>query len=247
LPSGDGVRFAHGAILDPYYKQAVQWLNEIHEQAIRKRIAEQPHAGMTYAVQFDDERLKLLLRPLSGPRYAKANLATPGAGKIVAQLIELEKSFDWLPYYKLHDKLFKEQMALDAEWNSLSFELHRQIPLVQTEWGMQKDPKKEQEVTDLLARKQLKNGIGLFQKYQQAWMQYFNRFADGAIKLQQIKKSAYFDNGDKQLTSFFAEVQARALEAIERMIWLEYGIVERGELLSFDERLIPHISSLQHQ
>ncbi|HEY1113625.1 MAG TPA: hypothetical protein VGE66_08680 [Chitinophagaceae bacterium] len=242
MPSADGDRFADAVFLNPVYEQAVEWLSELHRERIEKRINENRREQMTYAVQFDDERTKLALRPLVGQEVRRKYAGTSEEGRqLLQQLIQLEAAFDFLSFYKEWDKITKEQMALDAEWNSLAFELERKIPMVQTEWGLQKDDKKQKEVSERLARKKIKDGTSIFTKRQQSWTAYFDKYARAIGTFEQLVAQAKGSNllrNDPAIKVLLSEVQARAIEAMEKLIWMEFNLVAQGEMLFQDEQIL---------
>lgn len=242
MPSADGDRFADAVFLNPVYEQAVEWLSELHRERIEKRINENRREQMTYAVQFDDERTKLALRPLVGQEVRRKYAGTSEEGRqLLQQLIQLEAAFDFLSFYKEWDKITKEQMALDAEWNSLAFELERKIPMVQTEWGLQKDDKKQKEVSERLARMKIKDGTSIFTKRQQSWTTYFDKYARAIGTFEQLVAQAKGSNllrNDPAIKVLLSEVQARAIEAMEKLIWMEFNLVAQGEMLFQDEQIL---------
>lgn len=242
MPSADGDRFADAVFLNPVYEQAIEWLSELHRERIEKKIAESRNGEMTYTVQFDDERTKLALRPLVGNEVRRKYTGTSEEGRqLLQQLIHLEAAFDFLSFYKEWDKITKEQMALDAEWNSLAFELERKIPMVQTEWGLQKDDKMQKEVSERLAKMKIKDGTCIFTKRQQAWTAYFDKYARAIKKFEQLVAQAKGRNllrHDPAIKVLLSEVQARAIEAMERLIWTEFNLVAQGELLFQDEQIL---------
>lgn len=242
MPSADGERFADGVFLDPVYNQAVAWLSEVHEEKIVKKLQEHRNEEMTYAVQFDEERRKLALRPLAGPELVKKHPAiSKEVGLYLQQLVQLEASFDWVQYYKAWDKISKEQMALEAEWSSLSSDLQSKIPHRPSEWGLQKDPVKEKEVSERLIRLKMKDAHYLFLKRQQSWTAYFDKYTRAIEQFEQLAtgiKNQKTIGDHPVLQAMLREVQIRALEAMERMIWMEYTLVAQGELLFQDENIV---------
>lgn len=242
MPSAEGDRFADAVFLNPVYNQAVEWLSELHRERIDKKISESRRADMTYAVQFDEERLKLALRPLAGNEVMKNYAGAPAdVRQLLRQLVQLEGGFDFMSFYKEWNKIGKEQMALDAEWNSLAFELERNIPMMQTEWGLQKDDQKQKEVSERLARLKIKNGTYLFTKRQQSWAAYFDKYAKAIEQFEKLATrvkatKAAFDH--PAVIALMSEVQTRALEAMEKMIWQEFNLVAEGELLFQDEQIL---------
>ena len=241
MPSADGDRFADAVFLNPVYEQAVEWLSELHRERIEKKIAASRREEITYPVQFEDERTKLALRPLVGSGVKRTYKGGEAGRPVLEQLVQLEGAFDFLAFYKEWDRISKEQMALDAEWNSLSFELQEKIPMVQTEWGLQKDDQKQKEVSERLAKKKIKDGTYIFEKKQQAWTAYFDKYARAISQLEQlagaVKKNPLLRE-DPVIRTLLGEVQARALEAMEKMIWTEFNLVAQGELLFQGEQIL---------
>jgi hypothetical protein len=241
-PSADGERFTDAGFIDPVYNQAVTWLSQAHKEKIEQKIKENRNEEMTHSVQFDEEIRKLALRPLVGPELEKKHAAISEEVRLyLRQLVRLEAFFDWRQYYKEWDKIGKEQMALESVWNSLASELQSKIPLVQTEWGLQKDQTKEKEVSERLIRLKMKNAHHLFLKRQQSWTFYFDKYTRAIEQFEHLAaqlKTGKAIGDHPVLHTLLREVQVRALEAMERMIWMEYTVVAQAELLYQDENIV---------
>lgn len=237
IASQDWENFADALIINPFYQQVERWLANIYEENVSARIRANPNPDMTYGVQFNDEIMKLALRPLRGSTLLKRTYGNKSLQEQVVALVSLERSFNWQQYYKEYDAIIKEQMARNADWNSLAYDLQSNIPVVETEWGKQKDPVKEKEVSDLLMKKKLEDGVALFQMHQRAWSRHFNRFVEGIKKLEALKKSVLLHK-NAEVQGFLADVQARAIESIGKMIWIEYIIVGYGESVFQDWKIM---------
>ncbi|HVF82510.1 MAG TPA: hypothetical protein VM884_11270, partial [Flavisolibacter sp.] len=154
----------------------------------------------------------------------------------------------WQQYYKAYDKIRKEADALQAERSVKAFHLEEKVPMVQTEWGLQKDAEKLAVVTAQIARENVQADRHTFQLQRDTWSKYFEKYTAAAIQLQQLLLA--FDYGQKLsadeqklLLPAITDIQARSLEAIEKMIWQEMTLVAQGELLWFDLRLIKLIDA----
>lgn len=238
-----GEKFSYSEYLGPLDEQVKKWIFEIHNETIKRKIQEQPRKDMTYEVQYDDERLQLLRRPLAGPQAVKKTAAFSAAAKdIVAQLVQLEKSFDLQNYYQQYNHLFKEGIGKEAEWNSRNQKLQDEIPMVQTEYGLQKDEKKQAALSRQMIREKTQFQDALFSKHYTAWTSCFQKYSKGVAELQQLLQKINYGQHipageQKILLPLMADVQARALESIEKMIWEEMILLERGKVL-FDEQRI---------
>lgn len=228
------------AALSTAYEQLKSWISTIHEATILKKIEDFPQANMSFTIQFDDERLKLLMRPLIGPAMLKNQQLIKGLGQQnVEKLVALEKTFDWMQYYKAYDKIKKDWMQKDAAMGSESFELKESIPMVNTEWGLQKDPVKLRALTNRLAKEKVLAELQLFQQYQEIWNNYFNKYKASVIQLYQLLEEIHYgENLSSAEQKILADIQARSLESIERMVWEEMGLAISSEVFWNDKQIV---------
>ena len=240
VETNDGRKLDDAAIFNPVYGQLKSWVSFIHEAVIMKKIEESPQANMSFSIQFEDERWKLALRPLIGAGMQKNSLLIKSLGqKNVEKLVMLEKAFDWLEYYKSYEKIKKDWNQKDAALGSKSFELERNIPMVNTEWGLQKDPVKLQVLTSQLANERVQVQLEIFQLHQEAWNNYFNKYKAAVIQLHQLLEEVHYgENISLAEQRILADIQARSLESIEKMVWMEMSLVQQIELIWFGKQLV---------
>lgn len=238
-----GEEFSYSGVFTPLYEQVKTWIFAIHDETIKRKIQQQPRKDMTFEVQYDDERLQLLRRPLAGPLAVKNTAACSAATKgIVTQLMQMEKSFDWQNYYKQYDSFQKELIQKDAQWRSKNQQLQDEIPMVQTEYGLQKDEKKQAALSRQMIKEKTQFQNDLFSRLCTAWTSCFQKYSKGVAELQQLLQKINYGQHipageQKILLPLMADVQARALESIERMIWMEMVLLERGEVLFNEQRI----------
>jgi hypothetical protein len=244
-----GDKFGDGEKLDPVYEKVKGWVSALHKETILKKMKNSPRTDMSFEVQYEDERWQLAIRPFRGAQLEKKAATLGGDAKdLVKQLVCLEKVFDWQQYYKAYDKIRKEADALQAERSVKAFHLEEKVPMLQTEWGLQKDAEKLAVVTAQIAREKVQADRHTFQLQRDTWSKYFEKYTAAAIQLQQLLLAVDYGqklSADEQklLLPAITDIQARSLEAIEKMIWQEMTLVAQGELLWFDLRLIKFIDS----
>ncbi|WP_300600905.1 hypothetical protein [Niabella sp.] len=240
-----GEEFSYNEALNPPFEKVNAWIADIHDEEIKRKIRGHPRKDMSYKVQYDDEKLKLMLRPPAGPlALKKAASLGPAIKNIVSRLAELEKNFDWQSYYKQYDGFQKELIQKTAQWESKNQKLQDEIPVVQTEYGLQKDEKKQAALSAQMIREKTLFQNALYSRHCVAWSSSFQKYSKSIAVLQQLLLQINYGqqlSPDTQqlLLPLMADVQARALESIERMIWMEMILLERGEIL-FNEQRIGH-------
>ena len=239
-----GDKFSDGEIFNPVYEKIKGWVSALHKETILKRIKQSPRTNMSFEIQYEDERWKLAIRPFIGAQLEqKTNMLSSGARDLVKQLIQLEKVFDWQQYYKAYDKIRREADARQAERSVRASHLEEKVPIVETEWGLQKDASKLAIVTTQIAKENVQADRESFSMQRDTWMKYFTKYTTAAIQLQQLLQAVDYGqklsaNEQKLLLPAMADIQARSLEAIEKMIWQEMSLVAQGELLWFDQRQV---------
>jgi hypothetical protein len=237
-----GVKLNDALLRNPH-QQVLGWIKEIHDATIRAKISQNRRTDMTYDVQYDDERLKMLMRPtISASLRKRTSTASVSTRELVNQLTQFERSFDWQEYYKQYNTWSKEAMAKLAAWDSKNRELQDQIPMVQTEYGLQKDEKKEAALSKTMLAQKMQLHKELFEKHSAEWTSYFQNYRKQNLALQSLlEKIAYGQHlaaeEKKILLPAIADIQARGLEALERMIWQAMSLVMRGEQW-YNENLI---------
>ena len=120
-----------------------------------------------------------------------------------------------------------------------TFYLQENIPMVNTEWGLQKDPVKMQAITSQLAKENVLAELQIFQRYQETWNNYFNKYKTAVIELQQLLEEIHYgENLSSAEQKILADIQARSLESIERMVWEEMGLAIKSEMIWNDKQIV---------
>ncbi|RYZ29828.1 MAG: hypothetical protein EOO10_04975 [Chitinophagaceae bacterium] len=244
-----GDKLGDGIIFNPICAKLKAWVSSLHNETILGLIKKAPRADMSFDVQYEDERWQLALRPLIGPQLTKkATALSSGSKHLGNQLADIEKVFDWQQYYKAEEKIKRDGEAMQAELRVKAFDLEEKIPMVQTEWGLQKDAAKLAVVTTGVAKEKFAIDLRTFQLLQETWTFYYKKYTTAAIQIQQLFQLA--DYGQKLpveeqrvMLPAMADVQARSLEAIEKMILEEVMLVQYGELIWFDQKLIKEMDA----
>lgn len=232
-----GKKYNFSALTD-LRQQVLTWIKEIHDETIQAKIQANRRSDMRYEIQYEDERLRISIRPLKATQLAKQTAnASSTTREIVKQLIDLEQSFDWLEYYKLYDQWFKEVQAKLAAWDSKNNALSDKIPIVKTAYGEQKDEKKAAELSRQMLTEKLQIHRELFDKHIAVWTTYFRKYTRQNLVLQEllqkIKYGKELPADEKRiLLPALADVQARGLEAIEKMTWQAMLFLSHGEVWS---------------
>jgi len=237
-----GVKLNDVEILTPVFNQLKSWVGSIHEAVILKKIEDFPQSNMSFSIQFEDERLKLALRPLIGAAMLNNQELLKSLGRQnVEKLIALEKTFDWMQYYKAYEKIKKEYITKDAAIDSKSFDLEEKIPVVNTEWGPRKDPEKQRAVSNQLLKEKVQIELENFRIHQETWNFYFRKFKAALLQLHQLlEEFNYGENFSTAGQKILADIQARALEAVEKMVWKEFSLLFIGEMTWFDKEMAKH-------
>ncbi|WP_423735712.1 hypothetical protein [Chitinophaga caseinilytica] len=205
-----GEEFRTGALLDPPLGQCKQLVSAIHDATIRDIMKKSPRRDMPDSIQYEDERWKLALRPVLGPEV-KARLAglDAAARPVVTQIFELQAAFDWVNYYHEDEKIKKVFRQKEAAISS--------------------------ENAPGAARAKVELGKSLYEKQQQLWMDRFRKYTTALKTLQQLMEKIDYGEklsaADQKLAGkILGDVQARALEAHEKLVWNQTSIVMNGEL-----------------
>lgn len=208
--------------LEASYNLIKGWIADIHREAILKKMQTITRRDFPDSVVFEDERWKLALRPMLGAvaKEKILKLANPSKPSVL-KILELETLFDWVRFYEADEKIKKDIRAKIAAIN-----LENSLGNVRKKLDLQKDLYKQQSVL---------------------WSSYFKKYSGGIVALQElivaIQYGDQFNNSEKSIIlPIVKDVQARALESIEKMIWSEMQLVTTAELL-FNELQVLEIYS----
>jgi len=243
-----GDKLGDGIIFNPICEKLKTWVASLHDKTILKRIKQARRTDMSFDVQYEDERWQLAIRPLIGPQLMKASILSGEGRQLANKLVDIEKIFDWQQYYKAEQKMKRDGEALHAELRGRVFHLEEKIPMVQTEWGLQKDPAKLAALNRTIAKEKLAIDLTTFQHRRETWTLYFNKYVAAVLWLQQLIHLSDFGQklsvGEQEaILPAMADIQARSLEAIEKMVLEEIALVQQGELIWFDRKLVEQIDT----
>lgn len=205
-----GEEFALGARLDPPFLQFKSLVKTLHDPAIRSIMQKSPRKDMVDSVQYEDERWKLALRPVLGAGVkAKLGSLDPAIKQTVIQIFDMQSTFDWFNYYSEDEKLKKAFRQQEAALSS--------------------------ENAPGAAKAKAQLGKSLYEKQQQLWTGRYRKYTEALKALQQLMEKIDYGEGlnagEKQLVQqVLGDVQARALEAHEKLVWNAFSIVMNGEL-----------------
>lgn len=200
------------------YEEVKSLVKTIHNNTILRIMRASPRADMTDSVQYEDERWKLALRPLLGADVKAELLKTDASLRpTLIQIFEMQSMFDFAAYYGEEAKIKKEFAGKVSG-----------IP---------------GETSIAIAKGKLQLDIQQYEKQQMLWMGRYNKYTNGLLLLQQLLSKINYGEtlsaeDRKIVIPVLADVQARALESIEKLIWNEASIVISGELTYTDERIL---------
>lgn len=193
-------------------------IKAIHNNTIRHIMKTSPREDMVDSVQYEDERWKLALRPLLGADVkAKLLKIDVGVRPTVIQIFEMQSMFDFVAYYEADAKIKKDFVV--RTW------------LTTGETNMDTVKKKH------------RYKILQYETQQQLWMGRYNKYTKNFLLLQQLLDKINYGEtlsaeDRKIVISMLADVQVRALESLEKLIWNEASLVISGELLYNDEQIM---------
>jgi hypothetical protein len=203
-----GEKFRDAELLTPVWQETKELIAAIHDPAIRRKMKASPRSDMPDSIHYEEERLKLALRPMLGESsLAGISTTDPVLKQQLKQVLELQKVFDWQIYYREHynlEKLYREKAADLTIENSLE-KTQKKLELQQKLFGLQ----------------------------QALWLGRLENYRNGIARLVQLKKET-----GNVAAPVFADVQARALEAIEKLIWNEMQMVMTAELIYQDLKIL---------
>ncbi len=206
-----GEKLAEAALLDPVYNQIKEWISRLHDSVIRTKIHSSLRSDMSFETHYEEVRLRLALRPLvTSASLAKAKNLKADEKEAIQRILALQPSFNWLSYTgeeEKNRKAFREKLAGFDVFGSLA-----------------------------KSREKLAYEKKMFLQDRNLWISYFDKLAKAVLPLQQgLRQLDYgrklHPDDQKIIRPLLADVQARALESIEKMIWVEMQIVLRAELL----------------
>ncbi|KIC96000.1 hypothetical protein [Flavihumibacter solisilvae] len=203
------------AELNPVFEEIKKLVAAIHDQQILRQMKSVPRPDMPDSVHYQEIRWKLALRPAIAETSLAGIPETDHTSRnYLRQAIALQQVFDWQKYYKEDEALeknFREQC------NAITG-------------------------SDLEAvRKRLGLQCKLYSRQAELWGARLGRYSQGISQLQQIlQETAYGNNLTNRQAAIriLADVQARALESIEKLIWNEMQILMKAELLYQDLQIL---------
>ncbi len=210
------------ALTDPPLLNFRQQVCAIHDSGIRAIMQKAPRKDMTDSIQYEDERWKLALRPFLGADVkAKLIKADARVKPVMLQIFEMQSVFDWVDYYKQEEKVKKAFREKEAAAQSAVSE----------------------DNSTAIAKAKVDLDIQQYEKRQQMWMDRYSKYSRALISLQQLMESIRYGEGlppeDKKLVDYvLSDVQARALEAHEKLVWNEISVAIHGELTFNGMRIV---------
>ncbi len=200
------------------YEEIKSLVKTIHNNTILKIMQTSRREDMTDSVQYEDERWKLAVRPLLGADVKAKLLKTETSARpIVIQIFEMQHIFDFVKYYQEETKIKKEFAEKVSGITG--------------------------ETSTAIAKGKLQLDIQQYKKQQQLWIGRYHKYTKGLLLLQQLLDKINYGEtlpaeDSKIIIPVLADVQARALESIEKLIWNEESIVISGELAYNGERIL---------
>lgn len=204
--------------LDPSYYLLKGWIADIHREAILRKMQTITRKDFPDSVVFEDERWKLALRPMLGTVAKEKVLKLENPSRsFVLKILELQTRFDWVRYYEADEKIKNNTRAKIATLN-----LENSLENVRKKLDLQKD---------------------LYKQQRALWATYFAKYSDGIGALQQLLVAIQYGDlfnvrEQSVILPLLKDVQARALESIEKMIWSEMQLVISAELLFNDLQIL---------
>jgi hypothetical protein len=206
-----GDKFGDAEKLNPVYIEIKHLVAAIHDAAIRERMKKSRREDMPDSTQYEDERWKLALRPMLNNSVLAGipNLA-PAIKEKISTIVEMQKIFDWQIFYNEEariDKPFREKIAA-----------------IEQEPGLQ------------MAQKKLDTQKECFKLQRDLWIKSYHKYCQGVSRLQQLLRDLNYGmdltpTQKKIAIPILADVQARALESIEKLVWAEFSMVIKAELM----------------
>lgn len=213
-----GEEFGLSTLVDPPYFKFKKLTCQLHDSTIRAIMKRSPRKDMPDSIQYEDERWKLALRPMLGPDIRNKLAKTdPGVRPTILQVFEMQKIFDWAQYYRedeLIKKAFQEKVAGVTVENTITT-------------AKAKNKLEEQQ----------------YQKQQQLWMNRLDKYSQALRSLQQLLAKLDYGAGvnaaDRPIVKkVLADVLTRALEAHEKLLWIQNNIAISGELAYDGKRIV---------
>ena len=211
-----GDKFIDAELLNPVYEEVKQLLADLHAPAIKATMNAHPRTDMPDSVYFEDLRWKLALRPpVNKNIITSVSTSDTSLKRKLYQLIELQQAFDWQSYYKEYDRL--EKTYQDKE------------NVLPGENNLEK------------VRKKLALQQQLFEQQRKLCVTKLDQYTAAFNKLQTLLEHAGYQRGNgstNAVQKLLTDVQARALESIEKLVWKEMLLVQKAELLYADLQVL---------
>lgn len=213
-----GEKFRDAELLNPVYDEVKRLVAILHHQKIRAAMQAHPRRDMPDSIHYEEVRNKLALRPvIIENRLAAVVGSDENTRTLLRQVMALQAAFDWQVYFKKYDSLEKSFREKEAALPG-DHDIHwarKRLELQQQLYGLQRD----------------------------LWVNRLDKYSKGGYRLQQLLEEAHYGHDGPsrdEVVPLLADVQARALEAIEKLIWSEMLIVTKGELLFQDLKILEH-------
>lgn len=215
--SSFGEYFRDGELLNPPFYALKSIIAELLNDRIRERMKLVTRTDFPDSVIYEDERLKLALRPVIDLKKHPIASRLPAEVKIKMQrILAMQLLFDWQIYsdrdYKIV-KLWRQQIAAKESVGNMKAMIEK-IKLQKQQFSQQ----------------------------QELWTTYFNKFSKAANELDEELSDLSFTEvlspaDRKTVLLILADVQARSLEAIEKLVTNEMLIVTNAEVVFQDQRI----------
>jgi len=211
-----GEKFRDAELLNPVYEEVKQLVAAIHDEKIRAAMRARPRRDMPDSIHYEEVRNKLALRPMINEnRSAMVAGSDEKTKTLLRQVMALQAAFDWPVYYKKYDsleKLFRQKEAGLTGDHDIRW-VRKKLELQQQLYGLLRD----------------------------LWVNRLEKYSTALYRLQQLLEEAnygYDAPAHGAVVPLLADVQARALEAMEKLIWSEMLLVTKGELLFQDLKIL---------
>ena len=174
-----------------------------------------PRKDMPDSVHYEDTRWKLALRPQLGENTIAGIPSTDKRTRdLLMQVIALQQIFDWQKYYTEDETLEKKFRGLCTGITGTDLES---------------------------VRKKLDLQRTLYSRQAELWSTRLARYMKGISQLRHLLDDTAYGNNltNRQIAiPILADVQARAMESIEKLIWNEMQIVMKAELVYQDLQIL---------
>ncbi|GAO44211.1 hypothetical protein [Flavihumibacter petaseus] len=216
-----GEQFSFEEKVSVPYHQLGKLDASIHDAFIRDKMHAQPMPDMPDSVYAEDIRWKHAAnRPYldEGTRKKLQQLNSPHKVAVL-RIFDLQQQFGWQQFYKEENKIQRDFSQKEAQLRN------------------------SEMVAGEKASRQVDLNVAQYTARQQLWKTHYDQYT-GAFKkvhllLDELAYGDLLTAAEKDIVlPVLGDIQSRAIEAIEKMLWAEMSLLTIGEVLYFDTRIL---------